>query len=73
MSWNNELRPVPVSSGAQPLPNASLTSTTSVGLAIAYNVPAGSVDVSASFNGMSLKTHTVTSFAGALTLTFIHP
>lgn len=55
------------------MPDTSATSTDTSGVAIVFNVPAGEVTVSATVNGMTLRSHAVNAIAGVTTTTAIRP
>ena len=60
-----------VGSNNQPDGAAVMTSTS--GIALVFNVPAGSATVSATVGGMSLRSHTINAEAGVTTTAAIQP
>ena len=54
-------------------PDSSATATSSDGIAVAYNVPAGNVTVSATLDGKSLRSHDMNSITNAVLLTQVRP
>lgn len=59
--------------GDNNIPDQALTSTGANGLAFVFNVPTGDVVVDAMTDGGSLREHTVTSTADAITTTAVAP
>ena len=53
--------------------STSATATANDGLAIGFNVPAGTVTVGGSFMGVPLASHAVQGHGGAITQTIVHP
>ena len=62
--------PVYLSGG---LPSSSATSTDSTGIGLVFNVPPGTVNVSAMANGMTLRSHSIEGVAGIVTTAAIEP
>ena len=54
-------------------PDTSATSTDATGVGLVFNVPAGSVTLSATVNGMTLRSHTINAIAGVTTTAAIRP
>lgn len=58
---------------ANGIPNATQTETSTSGAVLGWNAPLGSTRVSGMVAGTPLKSHTITSHAGAISLTILHP